>query len=52
MTEVHCKDTITRQHKGVRERERERPMKLNLKEDRDRGGETNASILLCCGTRP
>ena len=55
MTEVHCKDTITRQHRGVRERERETKTETNkaeAKEDTDRGSETNASLFLCCGTEP
>ena len=50
MTEVRCKDTITRQHSRVRERKKE-TIKVEAKEDTDKGGETNASLLLCCGTR-
>ena len=49
MTEVRCKDTITKQQSGFRERETN---SAEAKEDRDRGGETNASLLLCCGTIP
>lgn len=53
MIEVHCKDTITQTTQGSQgEREGKRPMKLKLKGDSDRGGETIASLILCCGTRP
>ena len=43
MTEVRCKDTITWTTQGS-QGERGRPMKLKLREDSDRGGETNASL--------
>jgi len=51
MTEVCCKDRVTRQHSGIRERERE-TNRIEVKEDRGRGGETNESLILCCSTKP